>query len=49
MYFNSVQNDAHLEMLFSMTGDKVEPERTGDIWQWDDEKYKSIAKSSGSR
>jgi hypothetical protein len=39
-YFTQVQQLPHVEELLAKIGGKLEPDQTGGVWQWDEEKYK---------
>ena len=39
-YFKQVQEDPRVERLLAKVGEKLEPDQTGGIWQWDEEKYR---------
>jgi oxysterol-binding protein-related protein 9/10/11 len=41
-YFKQVQQDPRVEELLSKIGGKLDPDQTGGIWQWDEEKYRKI-------
>ena len=41
-YFKKVQRDARVEALLAEIGGKLEPNETGGIWQWDEEKYQKV-------
>ena len=45
-YFKQVQQDAGVEELLAKIGRTLEPDQTGGIWQWDDDKYRKIKASS---
>lgn len=45
-YFTQVQRDPRVEELLAKVGGKLEPDQTGGIWQWADEKYRKIQSKS---
>jgi oxysterol-binding protein-related protein 9/10/11 len=45
-YFKKVEQDPHVQELLFKVGGKLDPDQTGGIWQWDEEKYQKIKGNS---
>ena len=46
-YFSQAESDPRLEGLLAWVGEKLEPEKTGGIWKWDEQKYQKWREGSG--
>jgi hypothetical protein len=45
-YFKRVEQDPRVQELLAKVGGTLDPDQTGGIWQWDDEKYQKIKGNS---
>ncbi len=48
-YFSRVEKDAVFDALAPKIGEKSEPEKTGGMWRWDEEKYQAVISGKGKK